>query len=218
MDNSVCKKVSAMLSLYIDNKLNDEHKKFVEKHFLNCPKCFQQYKDMKNIIENLKDSYDKILKEIESIDTVNLFNIREYERFYSNISAYIDNELCYEDSIDFRKYVLKSKAARRDLTNIYNLKNHMQNSIESVYKNYNSNLSSKVIKIIKNEQQSVYQKFFYKAAILAGILIFSGSGFYVFTHTDKINPEHYIKKQKNIIYVKNKPSATKFFDLVSRTD
>ena len=37
------------------------------------------------------------------------------ENFLENISPYIDDELCYDDSIKFRRYLLKSKQARTEL-------------------------------------------------------------------------------------------------------
>lgn len=202
MEDSTCKKVTSMMSLYIDDRLNDEHKLFVEEHFQKCPECFKKYQEMKNIIENLKLSYEKILKEVEGIETVNLFNIREYEKFYNNISAYIDNELSYEESIEFRKYLLKSKAGRLDLRNHYGLKNHIQDSISECINNLDINLSKKVIKNLKDENETTNHNAFLKVAILSGFLLVTSSGFYMFKHSDKNYNQEQIKREKKVIYVK----------------
>lgn len=211
MEELTCKKVTSMLSLYIDDRLNDEHKAFVEDHFQKCPQCFQKYKDMKNIIENLKFSYEKILKEVEGIETVNLFNIREYEKFYNNISAYIDNELTYDESIEFRKYLLKSKAARVDLRNSYNLESQIQDSISKCINNCEVKLAKKVVKKIKKGRKTVNNNVYLKVAIISGLLLFTSSGMYVFKHSDKNYNQEFIKPQKKIIYVKKTatPSETK---------
>ena len=79
MENKTCKKVISMLSLYIENKLNEEERFFVENHFLNCINCYQKYLEMKKIINNLHFEYEKLLDEFEKIESNQNFNIREYE-------------------------------------------------------------------------------------------------------------------------------------------
>lgn len=215
MEDLTCKKVTSMMSLYIDDRLNDEHKEFVENHFQKCPLCFQKYKDMKNIIENLKLSYEKILKQVEGIETVNLFNIREYEKFYNNLSAYIDNELTYEESIEVRKYLLKSKAARIDLRNSYNLESQIQDSISNFINNSNVNLSKKVIKALKEERKPINNYVYLKVAIISGLLMFTSSLLYTYKHPEKIHVPGIIKHQKKIIYVKRTATPLETKGLIS---
>ena len=52
MDNPICRKVVSMMSLYIENKLDDEDKVFVEHHFSKCAECYQKYLEMKEGIGN----------------------------------------------------------------------------------------------------------------------------------------------------------------------
>ena len=56
---------------------------------------------------------EKIMDELKQKDSEKKFSIREYDTFYNNISPYIDDELCYEDSLKFRKYLLKSNIIPR---------------------------------------------------------------------------------------------------------
>ncbi len=214
MDDLICKKVTSMMSLYIDDKLNDEHKAFVEEHFKNCPQCYQRYKEMKNIIENLKLSYEKIINKVENIETISLFNIREYEKFYNNISAYVDNELSYEEGIEFRKYLLKSKSARGDLKNIYTLQSNVKESISHCIEKSNVNLSKKIIKILKEENKPTPNRYFIKVAAVFAIAFFSTSGLYLFKHPEKIYNNHYFKFKKTI-YVKDIQNAPEIKGLVS---
>lgn len=198
-----------MISLYIDDKLNDEHKKMVEEHFALCPECYQKYLNIKSIIENLKLSYEKVLEKVEPIETVNLFNIREYEKFYRNISAYMDNELSNQESIDFRKYLLKSKSARSDLKNMYILQNQIKDSFTKCISHSRVNLAKKIVKKIKRENQTTEQ-IIAKVAILLGLAIFTGSCLYFFKNNDKHEPPK-IKKEKNFISVKVVYNKTNYY-------
>ena len=117
MNNPICKQIESMLCLYIENKLTIEEKLFVENHFNECETCYKKYLEMKEILKNLHFEYTKLMKELKESEEKKVFCIREYENFFENISPYIDDELCYEDSIKFRKYLLKSKTARGEYPN-----------------------------------------------------------------------------------------------------
>ncbi len=214
MKDLICKKVTSMMSLYIDDRLNEEHKAFVEEHFKNCPSCYQKYKEMKNIIENLKLSYEKIINKVEDIETISLFNIREYEKFYNNISAYIDNELSYEEGVEFRKYLLKSKSARADLKSIYALESNIRDSVSSCIENSNVNLSKKIIKVIKEENYTAPDRYFIKIAAVFTLFLVTTSGGYFYKHPEKFYNNH-LFKHKKIIYVKNTQKPVEPKDLLS---
>lgn len=171
LENPTCKKVISLLSLYIENKLDDEDKYFVENHFLKCSDCYQKYLEMKDIISNLHYEYEKLLDEFEKIESNKIFNIREYEAFYKNISPYIDDELTYDESIKFRKYILKSKPARAELASAYGLKNNIKHSIADFKNNINVNFSRKIIKKLQDENKDSFDVIYKRAAILLGFMI-----------------------------------------------
>lgn len=171
MENPTCKKVISLLSLYIENKLDDEDRFFVENHFLKCSDCYQKYLEMKDIISNLHYEYEKLLDEFEKIETNKIFNIREYEAFYKNISPYIDDELTYDESIKFRKYILKSKPARVELASAYGLKNNIKHSIADFKNNINVNFSRKIIKKLQDENKDSFEIVYKRAAILLDFMI-----------------------------------------------
>ncbi|MDD3236708.1 MAG: zf-HC2 domain-containing protein [Candidatus Gastranaerophilales bacterium] len=211
MDNNICKQVNSMISLYIDGKLNDEHKQIVEKHFEECPKCFEKYKAMKEVVENLKLSYERLLNEFEAMENANLFNIREYERFSDNLSAYMDNELSYEESVKFRKYLLKSKSARNDLTTAYKVKNAMQDTILANYLDNQFDFSKKIVTQLKKEDKKYLLKTYTKAAIIAGLLLFSTATIMISAHKQHGLPN--FKMHKKLYYVEHilEPLADKAF-------
>ena len=173
IDKSICKKVVSLLSLYVDNKLDIEDKLFVENHFIVCSDCYQKYLEMKEIINNLHFEYEKLLSEFERIESNKMFNIREYEMFYKNISPYIDDELCYDESINFRKYLLKSKPARTELANAYGLKNNIKHSVADFKNGLNVNYSKRIIKKLKEENRDTFDNVYKRAAVVLGFMILS---------------------------------------------
>ena len=160
-----------MLSLYIENKLDDEDRFFVENHFLSCINCYHKYLEMKKIMNNLYLEYQKLLDEFDKLEANQNFSIREYETFYNNISPYIDDELNYEESIKFRKYILKSKPARAELSNAYKLKNIIRCSVYKLKDNTNINFSKKIIKKLKEEKRESFDIIYQRAAILLGFML-----------------------------------------------
>ena len=171
MTNPICKKIEGMLCLYIENKLNDEDRFFIEKHFKTCSSCFQKYIEMKKILKNLHFEYAKLMQELQKAENEKIFSIREHENFFQNISPYIDNELCYEDSIKFRKYLLKSKYARNELASAYDLKNNIKNSINDFKNKININYSNKILKQLEEKNFDKFEKIYKKVAIFIAFLL-----------------------------------------------
>lgn len=171
MENRICRKVASMLSLYIENKLDDDEMFFIENHLLKCSNCYKKYLEMKEVINNLHFEYEKLLNEFEQLENNKMFNIKEYEIFSDNISPYIDDELCYDESIKFRKYLLKSKPARAELANAYGLKNNIRNSVADFKDNININFSKKIIKKLKDENKDSFENVYKRAAIVFGFMV-----------------------------------------------
>lgn len=169
-----CQKATSLLSIYIDGKLSGELKEKLELHLMKCPACFEKYKQMKNILESLKISYENMIREFDEIETTRIFNIREYEKFKNNISAYLDNELSSEESLDFRKFLFKSKAAREELDSYYDLKNSIKECFQEQMNNIHINASKNIINRLRRKH-NVYHYPYQKVAIITGLIIFIGS-------------------------------------------
>ena len=169
--NFDCKKVLSLLSYFIDEKLDDEDSFLVETHLMKCGECYKKYLEMKSVINNLHFEYVKLKDELNKIDSETTFNIRDYEKFYNNISPYIDNELSYEDSVKFRRYLMNSKAARKDLSSAYGLRNNIKNSVNTLKNNLNINFSKKIIKELKKDNSDSFEDMYKRAAIAIGISI-----------------------------------------------
>ena len=210
----LCKKVISLLSLYIENKLDVEDKLFVENHFITCSDCYQKYLEMKEIMNNLHLEYQKLLDEFERIESNKMFNIREYETFYKNISPYIDDELCYDESIKFRKYLLKSKPARTELAGAYELKNNIKHSVASFKNDLNINFQKKIIKQLREERRDKFDNVYRRAAVVLGFMISSLILVSIYMSVNYIN-DTFAKVPKtevvNTIEIPNEDSMTEFF-------
>ena len=106
-NKSVCRKVSSMLSLYIDNKLSVHDYAFIDEHLSQCDECYKKYLYLKSLIKSLKDSYKQVVELAQKKQKQATFSIREHEKFLDNLSPYVDNELDAQECFEFRKYLIK---------------------------------------------------------------------------------------------------------------
>lgn len=180
MENKViCKKVTSMLSLYIDNNLSANEMFFVKDHIAICPACRKKYLYLKSLIKNLQDSYKQFVELSKQKQKKNNFSIKEHEKFVSQISPYIDNELDADECFEFRKYLMKSKNAQKALKNAYIIQKNMRYSFNKTKKLASSEITRTVIKQLGNQQSifdSVILKQIFtpktaKIAILAGLVL-----------------------------------------------
>ena len=212
-NKAICKKVSSMLSLYIDDKLDYQEYLFIEEHLTNCNECYKKYLYLKSLIKNLKDSYKQILELAAKKQKQKTFSIREHEKFMRQISPYVDNELNAQDCFEFRKYLMKSKSAQKELKNTYIIQKEMKKAFDAAKKNFSPTVSRSVIKTIRNRQHplesTIIKEIFTirtaKIAILAGLIMF---GTYEFKQLDTPLKE----KTKQVLLKENPQQSTSYGD------
>ena len=117
--STTCRKVMSLLALYIDEKLDFETKEFVKHHLEICPECNKKYIMLKEIIFELRNAYKQLNNEHPYEEKKVQFNIKEHEKFQNNISAYFDNELQLDESLNMKKYMIKFPKARQELEDLY---------------------------------------------------------------------------------------------------
>ncbi len=212
----ICKKIASMLSLYIDNKVSLQESSFIEEHLSNCKECQKKYLYLKSLIKDLKASYKQVLELTMKKQQQKLFKIREHEKFLENISPYVDNELDAKECFEFRKYLMKSKNAQRELKNIYVLQKKMKLAYDNTKKSVHTKISKKVINTIKHENLSenktnIKRMFFspksFKIAILSGLVLIGGYEFDQLAKQYDIKPKQVkqiIKKEKANSYLHGK--------------
>ena len=65
-----CNQVNALLSFYVEDKLNEQLKKYIEYHLSICPECYEKYQKLKKLVNNFTEISKKINSE-EDDDTDN---------------------------------------------------------------------------------------------------------------------------------------------------
>ncbi len=207
-EDLLCKKVSSLLSQYIDNKVTRQEKEFIEEHLAMCPDCYKKFIYLKNLINSLKDSYKKVMNMALQKQRKATFSIRDHENFRTNLSPYLDNELPTGESFTFRKYLVKSKMAQRELRQAYSLQKKLHNSFELTKKQLKTDFSKLVLSEIKEQRKFLYKQKTAKIAILAGLLLFGGFEFTQFATPIVQKFENKLHQKETIQYPPSQSSST----------
>ena len=185
-NKQICKKISSMLSLYIDNRVTSQERIFIEEHLSVCENCYKKYVYLKSLIKDLKDSYKSILELSKRKQQQKIFRIREHEKFLDSLYPYIDNELDVQECIDFRNYLVKSPSAQRQLKNVYVLQKELRSAFDNTQQHFSKDLSPRVIDAVKQQRErvefrkrvmfknSTFGTKFVKVAILSGLVFLGG--------------------------------------------
>ena len=179
--NLTCTQVGALLSFYIDDKLNEQLSQFVSAHLDVCPTCRAKLEALKNMLSNLRDVHNKlkdIKPESESEESSNPL----YDDFKMNLSAYIDNELPDAENIKVKKYIISNQKARTDLESLYNLKKIMYNSFDKSKNEVKADFSKFILKRIDIQEEIYGQDSFAKvvALFLVILTVFSVTAVLIF--------------------------------------
>lgn len=167
--NLTCTQVSALLSFYIDEKLSDQLRQFVEAHLEICPLCRAKLETLRSMVKSLKEVHER-LSVVKSSDSPEKISFDE--EFKVNLSAYIDNELSDDENIRIKKYIISNAKARQDLENLYNLKKVMQNSFEKTKNEAKKDYSKYILKRI-DIQEEVYGSDSFAKVVALFIIIFA---------------------------------------------
>lgn len=168
--NLTCTQVSALLSFYLDDRLNDQLRQFVAAHLEICPTCRAKYEALKTMVNGLKEVHEKIIT-MEPEQRQNSKDTPQYQEFKTNLSAYIDNELSDEDNIKVKKYVISNPVARKDLEKMYELKKVLHNSFEKSKNDFKCDYSKYILKRI-DIQEEIYGSDSFAKVVALFIFIF----------------------------------------------
>ena len=184
MENkAICRRVSAMLSLFIDNKVSYQERVFIEEHISDCKECYKKYLYLKSLIKDLKASYRHILELTKKKQEQKMFSIRAHERFLEALYPYVDNELTVSEEQEFRSYVSSSKNAQRELKNVYSLQKELKSSFDKTKKSFHNDLSAIVVSSVRDKhnsfcnlllRNSIFTHNAVKIAILSGLVLCAG--------------------------------------------
>lgn len=169
--STTCEKVTALLALYIDNKLDIESKNFVTQHLEICPACHKKFVMLQQLIKELRNAYKEILNDSKLHEKKIQFSIKEYENFHTNLSAYFDNELPLNESVNMKKYMIKFPNARKSLETLYKLHKIINTSVISVQKTFNEDFSKVICYRIQGKTPDLRQQFWIKTASYASVIL-----------------------------------------------
>ncbi len=216
MTSSVtCQKVTSLLSMYIDNKLDYDLHEFVRRHLEICPECHKKYVMLKQLLAELRNAYKDLIQDTEAHEKKQIFNIKEYEKFHDNLSAYFDNELPLNESVNIKKYMIKFPNARKDLEEMYNLHKIISNSVVCVKKNFNKDYSKTICYELQGIDPSNKKAAYIKIASFAGIIIILAALFLTTLPVGKTVIDKGVNFLKHTIYVQKTVNQELALDLIN---
>ena len=174
-----CTQVGALLSFYIDNKLSDELKAFVDVHLSICPTCRLKLETLKTMLKNLREAQNELsCIKIEADKSAQDFQQgSQYKAFKVNLSAYIDNELDDSENIRVKKYIISNPNARQEIESMYNLKKLLHNSFERTKNECRDDYSKLIFRRIDIKEEVYAPNSFAKVVAIFAFI------FVVFTFT-----------------------------------
>ena len=157
-----CSQVGALLTFYIENRLNEQLRKYVEYHLSICPSCMEKYKKLTKLVSN----YNEVKK---------IYYTQQYQEFRENLSAYIDNELDTEENLRIKKIAISNPLARRDLEDIYTFKKLLHSSFDKtkndVHQDFSRQILSKVFSINPTQKLDPFYILMTTFVVIIGMVI-----------------------------------------------
>ncbi|MCR5265009.1 MAG: zf-HC2 domain-containing protein [Cyanobacteria bacterium RUI128] len=121
-----CSQFEELFTFYINGELKDTLKDSFEGHLNTCPHCNMKFKVLRTIITDIREAYNKFIKDDTTIDAEPLES-SEYVTG-AELSAYIDNELSEENSIKIRRNIIAKPKVREKIEKLYKLRKMMSDS------------------------------------------------------------------------------------------
>lgn len=166
--NLTCTQVSALLSFYLDDKLSDQLKQFVESHLETCPSCRAKLAALESMVTSLKEVHEKlaaIKPKITPRETI------ECNELKMNLSAYVDNELSDEENIKVKKNIISNPKVRQELEDLYKLRKLLHTSFEKTKQEAKEDYSKYILKRIDIQEEIYGPDSFAKVIALFIVLI-----------------------------------------------
>src|SRR5574344_863582 len=121
-----CSQVSALLSYYINDKLDDDLKQFISYHLGKCPICRAKYDALKDMLMSL----EQIKENLASFNPIKVLADKGEREMNLKISSYIDNELSDEENLRVKRNIISNPQAREKFENINTIRQMLQRDFE----------------------------------------------------------------------------------------
>lgn len=133
-----CNQVLALMSFYVEDKLNSKLKEYVDNHLKNCPQCRKIYMQSQKIANH-------ILTLANDTPDDTPYHTEQYKKFKNSLSAYVDNELDEHESIRIKKIAISNPMARKDLEDMYTFKRMLHDSFNKTKNDWKNDYSKLII-------------------------------------------------------------------------
>ncbi len=158
--NLTCNQVSALINFYIEGKLNPRLKEYVNLHIAKCPACRKKIEELQKILNTFKVA--GVNNETSQTQTS--------PELINRLSAYVDNELNFDENIKVKKLTISNPAARKELETMYKFKKVMQSAYEKTKNDTKFDYSKSVLTRIQDDAE-YSTSYFYKLSAVFVVLI-----------------------------------------------
>lgn len=149
--NFECRKVQALMSLYIDGALSNNLQKFVYEHLQRCKLCMQKYLELKKTMFYLRENFQKLSTRISENP---IFDVIEHENFKIRVSEYLDNELRGNNALIFKETLEKSQYSKKYFNNIIKtntaVKKYLTSNAPELKQDFSKKIVNSIEKLNKN--------------------------------------------------------------------
>lgn len=167
-----CNQVSALISFYIQGKLNPKLKEYVDIHLDKCPICRKKINDLQNILNKFSKQNSKTQETEE--------NVINYD-FRNRLSAYVDNELNLRENIKIKKMTISNPNARKELESMYNFQKVMGSAYNKTKNDFKYDYSKDILYKLQ-EGKEYTTNYFYKLVALFILLVMTIIGGFIYLY------------------------------------
>lgn len=155
-----CNQVSALINFYIEGKLNPRLREYVNLHISKCPACRKKIEELQKILNTFKAA------RVANDDAQK----QSSPELINRLSAYVDNELNFDENIKVKKLTISNPTARKELETMYKFKKVMQSAYEKTKNDIKFDYSKSVLTRIQDEAE-YSTSYFYKLSAVFVVLI-----------------------------------------------
>lgn len=165
-----CNQVVALLTYFVENKLNKQLAHDIEYHLSICPECKKKFDKLTKIMNNFSEMAKKI-RQPKDFEKEEIKLDKRYKDFITNLSAYVDNELSDEENLRIKKFAISNNVARQDLEDIYNFKKLLYASFEKTKNETKNDYTKNIINELVTKKQPKKIDSFYILVIIFTIIM-----------------------------------------------
>ncbi len=164
-----CHQVSALISFYLEGKLNPRLREYVNIHLAKCPACKKKIEELQKILSRYKVNKNSAKE--------NSVSEQLAPEFIHKLSEYVDNELNSSENIKIKKMTISNPTARKELETMYKFKKVIRCAYEKTKNDSKYDYSKSVLSKIQDNSEYTTTYFYKLAAIFIALISAIVTGF-----------------------------------------